>query len=196
MGRKKKIRLLEDLPEMEKTDENTELDVQGVPQKEENEEHYDPAQMETVAAKHLCFCHPDCFANQDHVCLALRDTRFGNCCSGGACPFYKNTEQYVEDRKKALGHLMAEGRTELIGKYLKELDEWEMEYLEELTRKGLLGDIQDLGLEIKLVEAETARLQEEAEELEAAIDVYDTADGEDPFASGTDLFSDTGGLFE
>lgn len=149
---------------------------------DDQEEIFDLKKLAKEPQKRWCFCHPDCHANEGNVCMALRDTRFGNSFCGGNCPFYKTTEQYVADRKKALQQLMKSGNSSLIYRNAKELDDWELEYIEELTREGMLGDLSDLGTDLLGLIEETENLEAEAEELQSEMGTYDQDD--------SDLFDD------
>ena len=56
----------------------------------------------------------DCFAMNSHgCCIALQDTDF----HGGACTFYKTSEQEGKDRAASVERLKRIGREDLIEKY-------------------------------------------------------------------------------
>ena len=62
-----------------------------------------------------CFAHPDCFANHDHLCVALMDTNFGE----RDCPFYKNCNRARTEQVDVLESLLRKGRMEMIEQYYK-----------------------------------------------------------------------------
>lgn len=147
------------------------------------EEIFNPHILEEVPQKRLCFCHPDCFANRGHVCMALRDTRFKGAYCGGNCPFYKTEGQYVTDRMNVMKKLFDEGKAQILYQNMKEMEDWELAYMEELTKRGLLGELVDIGVDLK-------EMLQEASDLEDQVDAMDTSMSDDGFFDDSDIFGD------
>lgn len=147
------------------------------------EEIFNPHILEEVPQKRLCFCHPDCFANRGHVCMALRDTRFKGAYCGGNCPFYKTEGQYVKDRMNVMKKLFNEGKAQILYQNMKEMEDWELAYMEELTKRGLLGELVDIGVDLK-------EMLQEASDLEDQVDAMDASMSDDGFFDDSDIFGD------
>ena len=147
------------------------------------EEIFNPHILEEVPQKRLCFCHPDCFANRGHVCMALRDTRFKGAYCGGNCPFYKTENQYVTDRMNAMKRLFNEGKEQILYQNMKEMEDWELAYMEELVKNGMLGELVDIGIDLKEMLQEAKDLEDQVEALDASMD-------DDGFFDDSDIFGD------
>ena len=96
---------------------------------------------------------PDCFANIEGHCTALKVTEDSDTCS-----FYKSEAQAMADIKRSYQRLKEMGRSDLISKYIKAL-----------TALGLLDD------DIKMAEQygerfESFREQNYQEQLEKAVE--------------------------
>lgn len=96
---------------------------------------------------------PDCFANIEGHCTALKVTEDSDTCS-----FYKSEEQAMADAKRNYQRLKEMGRSDLISKYIKAL-----------TALGLLDD--DIEMAEQYGERfESFREQNYQEQLEKAVD--------------------------
>ena len=63
-----------------------------------------------------CAAHPDCFANIDGRCTALRSVD-----GEETCGFFKTEAQYMAEAKRCYQRLKDEGRADLIARYIKPL---------------------------------------------------------------------------
>lgn len=63
-----------------------------------------------------CPAHPDCFANMEGRCTALRQVD-----DAEACPFYKTADKNLSEAKRCYQRLKEEGRSDLIARYVKTL---------------------------------------------------------------------------
>lgn len=64
----------------------------------------------------VCAEHPDCFANIEGCCTALKKVD-----DGSPCPFYKNAEANMADARRSYQRLKENGRSDLISRYIKPL---------------------------------------------------------------------------
>lgn len=58
----------------------------------------------------VCLSHPNCFANIDRRCTALRET-------AEPCPFYKDRDEHLAEARRCYQRLKEKGRADLIRKY-------------------------------------------------------------------------------
>lgn len=64
----------------------------------------------------VCTEHPDCFANIEGHCTALKKVE-----DGAPCPFYKNAESNMAEARRSYQRLKENGRSDLISRYIKPL---------------------------------------------------------------------------
>lgn len=103
--------------------------------------------------------HPDCCANIEGRCTALRKVD-----ESAGCAFYKSREQYLAEAKKSYEHLKEAGRSDLIVKYIKSL-----------SAMGMLDD-EILEAEQYGEEFETFRETDYQAQLEKALEDDDFGD--------------------
>ena len=132
---------------------------------------------------------PDCFANIDGHCTALKKAE-----DSDACSFYKSEAQAMADAKRSYQRLKEMGRSDLINKYIKSL-----------TALGLLDDdietaeqygeqfdrFREKNYQEQLEKAVENDLDEDLLEDDETEDAEDTEDEEDEDA-GDDPWDDDG----
>ena len=125
----------------------------------------------------LCEAHPDCFANVDGRCTALKK----NACSSD-CTFYATADEAFEAAKRSYQRLKEIGRTDLI-----------LANIKTLSALGVLDEEFELADQYT-GEFEAFREQNYQEQLEAEMKKSEDADAEDSSedAALTELFADIG----
>ena len=156
----------------------------------------------------VCAEHPDCFANIEGRCTALKKVE-----DGVPCPFYKNAEANMAEARRSYQRLKENGRSDLISRYIKPLsamglldDEIEAaaQYGEEFDafresnyQEQLNRALEDDGLENDLLD-DADDPDEEAGEAEEADDdadfgIDDEEEDEDAWEPGWSDPGDDGG---
>ena len=156
----------------------------------------------------VCTEHPDCFANIEGRCTALKKVE-----DGVPCPFYKNAEANMAEARRSYQRLKENGRSDLISRYIKPLsamglldDEIEAaaQYGEEFDafresnyQEQLARALEDDGLDDDLLDDADDPDEEadEAEETEDDVDfgIDDEEEDEDAWEPGWSDPGDDGG---
>lgn len=89
----------------------------------------------------------------------------------------------MTDRMNVMKKLFDEGKAQILYQNMKEMEDWELAYMEELTKRGLLGELVDIGVDLK-------EMLQEASDLEDQVDAMDTSMSDDGFFDDSDIFGD------
>lgn len=127
-----------------------------------------------------CAAHPDCFANIEGRCTALKKVE-----DDILCPFYKNAEANIAEAKRCYQRLKESGRSDLISRYIKPLSAMGM-LDDEIESAAQYGEEFDAFRESNYQEQLARALEEDGldDDLldgadDADVDGYDTDDDAD-----------------